>query len=310
MPILPGLIANSGGSQPTPPTGLFSSATTVSSFTLNWTPPDFLGKLTPIRYVVSLYDSSGSLLNSSHKTANYPATSVVVDGLAEGTTYSVRMRLENSSGIFSALSAPSANITTAVTPPPPPPQPAEPTWYCSQNAVGNGASFFTSSTNESISRCDSYAIACSTSGYPGTPSIPSCPVDPPPDPGPTPTCANSCGAYGPYGSCQTGGGYYGAQYSTRTCSISGCTTTRSRSCCIAYCGPWGLWINDRGGQYRNRSCLAADCSTYNESQVRCNVRSTTNCTSCTTRRPYRRTCTTTTTNSDCSQTSTSSTQSC
>ena len=310
MPILPGLIANSGGSQPTPPTGLFSSATTVSSFTLNWTPPDFLGKLTPIRYVVSLYDSSGSLLNSSHKTVNYPATSVVVDGLAEGTTYSVRMRLENSSGIFSALSAPSANITTAVTPPPPPPPPppSSTTWFCTINSVGAGVSSYPSNQDETGAICNSYAISCSTSGYPGAPSIPTCTTNPPPGPEPVPSCAEACGPYGSYGSCING-----TQYSTRTCSGNpSCQETRSRTCCTPKCGDFGPWTRiTSDGEIRSRTCLRSDCTTYTESETRCVSRVTTSCGTC--RRVRGRgtqTCTTVSTYRDCSQSTTSFARSC
>jgi hypothetical protein len=310
MPILPGLIANSGGSQPSAPTGLFSSATTVNSFTLNWTPPEFIGKLTPVRYVISLYDSSGSLINANHRTVNYPTNNFVVDGLAEGTTYSVRMRLENSSGIFSDLSTSSGNITTAVTPPPPPPPPTNPTWFCSQNAVGNGASTFTSSTNQSDSRCDSYAISCSTSGYPATPSIPACPVDPPPG---DPTCTASCGSYSSWGGCQS---MYvgGIQYRTRTCTRTNCTTytqTDSRSCCNTSCGSWSAWRGVAPGvEQRTRTCQREDCSNYTDSEVRCTPRSVDNCGACSRTRPFRRTCTVTFFFSDCTSSTGSYTTSC
>ena len=42
MPIVPGLIANSGGSEPTPPFGIFATTTTTNSFTISWTAPVFL----------------------------------------------------------------------------------------------------------------------------------------------------------------------------------------------------------------------------------------------------------------------------
>jgi hypothetical protein len=312
MPILPGLIANSGGSQPSPPTGLFSSATTINSFTLNWTPPEFLGKLTPVRYVISLYDSSGSLINLSHRTVNYPANTFVVDGLAEGTTYSVRMRLENSSGIFSELSAPSANITTAVTPPPPPPEPppSVTTWFCTINSVGAGVSSYPSNQNETGAICNSYAISCSTSGYPGAPSIPACPVDPPPG---EPTCTARCGPYTAYGSCQILYSTGGLRYRTRTCTRANCTTyteTDSTVCCIATCGAWSSWSGGQGGQSRTRTCQRSDCSTYTETETRCGVRTTTSCGSCSRTRPFRRTCTVTTTNADCTTSRSSYSESC
>ena len=313
MPILPGLIANSGGSQPSAPTGLFSSGTTVNSFTLNWTPPTFLGKLTPVRYVISLYDSSGSLINASYRTVNYPANNFVVDGLAEGTTYSVRMRLENSSGIFSELSAPSANITTAVTPPPPPPEPppSVTTWFCTINSVGAGVSSYPSNQNETGAICNSYAISCSTSGYPAPPSIPSCPVDPPPG---EPTCTASCGSYSGWGACQISFGTGGQQYRTRTCTRTDCTTytqTDSRVCCNTFCSSWSAWKGVAPGvEQRTRTCQRTDCSTYTDSEVRCTPTSVDRCGACSKTRPFRRTCTVTFYFADCTSSTGSYTQAC
>ena len=291
MPILPGLIANSGGSQPTPPTNLSFSSITTTAFTLTWTQPVFIGKISPIRYIVSLYDSSGSLLNANYKTVNYPATSLSIDGLSEGTTYSARIRLENSVGIFSDLSASSGNVTTAVTPTPPDPGGGCP-------AAGT-VLFQTACTANYIYRtiadgsCGSYndSISCGT--------VP---------PG-EPTCTAECGSYGSYGSCQSG-----TQYRTRTCTRTNCTTytqTQSRTCCTPSCGSWGPWVTVASdGQQRTRTCLRSDCTTYTESEIRCSATTRTSCGACSTRRPFRRTCTTTTISSDCSQSSSSSTQAC
>ena len=309
MPILPGLIANSGGSQPSPPTGLFYSNVTVNSFTLNWTPPDYLGKLTPIRYVISLYDSSGSLLNSSHKTVNYPASTVVVDGLAEGTTYSVRMRLENSSGIFSELSAPSANATTAVTPPPPPPSPPGSTWFCSYNGTDGRARTEQSSDLTDTSGCD-YAVVCSTSGYPEYPGYVGCTSPPPPG---EPTCTASCGSYSAFGGCTSIGAGGGVQYRTRTCTRTNCTTytqTDSRDCCSQQCGAWSNWVGDSFGSTRSRTCQRSDCTTYTEIDRRCQSFTNVSCGACSRTRPFRQTCTTTTGRTDCTTSSTTSTRSC
>jgi len=296
MPILPGLIANSGGSQPTPPTNLSFASITTSSFTLTWTEPVFIGKITPLRYVISLYDSSGSLLNASYRTTNYPATSATIDGLSEGTTYSTRIRLENSVGIFSDLSVSSGNVTTAITPPPPPPGGECP-------AAGT-VLYQTACTANYIYRtiadgnCGTYndSISCGT-----------------PPPG-EPTCVADCGPYGPYGSCQIQFGTGGLKYRTRTCTRADCTTftqTQSTVCCAAFCGPWSSWTASTGGvQERSRTCQNADCTTRTETEIRCTVRTTTSCGSCSRTRPFRRTCTTTTINADCSSSSTSFTQSC
>jgi len=300
MPILPGLIANSGGSQPSPPTNLLISSATTNSFLLNWTAPSFLGKIDPIRYIISLYDSSGSLINASYRTVNHPATSFTVDGLSEGTTYSVRMRIENSVGIFSDLSDSSGNVTTAVTPPPPPPpEPGEP---CP--AAGT-VLFQTACTANYIYRtiadgnCGSYndSVFCG--------SLP---------PG-EPTCIEGdCGPYGPYGACQISFGTGGQQYRTRTCTRANCTTytqTQSRICCTTFCSSWSAWTRvGPGTDRRTRTCQNTDCSTYTDSEVRCTPRSSDSCGPCSRTRPFRRTCTVTFFFADCTSSTGSYTQAC
>lgn len=298
MPILPGLIANSGGSQPTPPTNLLISSATTSSFLLNWTAPSFLGKIDPLRYVISLYDSSGSLINASYRTVNHPATSFTVDGLSEGTTYSVRMRLENSVGIFSDLSASSGNATTAVTPPPPPtPDPGEPCPAAGTELSRTGciANYIY------ITIADGNCGSTQTSQYCGA----GAPTDP--------TCTASCGSYSSWGGCMDMFAGGGVQYRTRTCTRTNCTTytqTDSRSCCQPQCNPWSSWAGDSNAQSRSRTCFRSDCSSYTETEQRCRAQSETNCGSCSRTRPFRRTCTTTTVSSSCAVSTTSSTQGC
>ena len=62
------------------------------------------------------------------------------------------------------------------------------TWYCTLNATDEQHQW-TSATDVSASSCDSYAIACSTSGYPAFPAIPVC--TPTPTPTPTPVTETS-----------------------------------------------------------------------------------------------------------------------
>ena len=298
MPILPGLIANSGGSQPTPPINLIISSGTTNSFLLNWTAPTFLGKIDPLRYVISLYDSSGSLINASYRTVNHPATSLTIDGLSEGTTYSVRMRLENSVGIFSDLSVSSGNVTTAVTPPPPPPpDPGEPCPAAGTELSRTGciANYIY------ITLADGNCGSTQTSQYCGA-GAPS-----------EPTCTASCGSYSAWGGCTSIGAGGGVQYRTRTCTRTDCTTftqTDSRNCCSQQCGSWSNWVGDSFGQTRSRTCQRSDCTTYTETEQRCQSFTTTSCGSCSRTRPFRRTCTTTVGRTDCTTSSTTSTQSC
>jgi hypothetical protein len=92
-----------------------------------------------------------------------------------------------------------------------------------------------------------------------------------------------------------------------------CNVTKSKEredCCVAGLVSCGNWLADLGSQYRVCTYKRADCSTYKETEIRCTVRSTTTCTSCTKTKPFRRTCTTTRTNADCTQTRTSASEAC
>ena len=122
MPIFPGLISNSGGNLPGPPTNIGLTTVSSSSLLATWTAPEYLGKHPLGNYIVSLYNSSGTLINESYAFVLYPATSLTISGLSASTTYSVKISLQNSIGLTSNLSASSPNASTsAVTPTPPPP---------------------------------------------------------------------------------------------------------------------------------------------------------------------------------------------
>jgi hypothetical protein len=122
MPIFPGLVANSGGNLPGPPTNIGLTTVSSSSLLATWTAPEYLGKHPLGNYVVSLYNSSGTLINESYAFVLYPATSLTISGLSASTTYSVKISLQNSIGLTSNLSVSSPNASTsAVTPTPPPP---------------------------------------------------------------------------------------------------------------------------------------------------------------------------------------------
>jgi hypothetical protein len=77
-------------------------------------------------------------------------------------------------------SVPTPSVPTPSVPTPSVPTPSAPTpsvatvWYCTTNYTNEAGGQYTSSTNDTGSSCGDYAIACSTSGYPGTPSIPNC----------------------------------------------------------------------------------------------------------------------------------------
>jgi len=88
-------------------------------------------------------------------------------------------------------------------------------------------------------------------------------------------------------------------------------TTETEACCTAglrYCD--STWTPTSGGSYRTCYYRRADCSTYTETEVRCTVKTTTSCTSCSRTKPFRRTCTTTTISSDCSSSRSSSSVAC
>lgn len=128
---------------------------------------------------------------------------------------------------------------------------------------------------------------------------------------PVAACINTADDYFvvvPWSACSGG---------TRTRTVGSrdiyCNETRTKEtekCCVAGLVSCGNWIADTGSQYRECTYKRADCSTYKETEIRCTVRSTTTCTSCTKTKPFRRTCTTTRINADCSQTKTSASETC
>ena len=73
------------------------------------------------------------------------------------------------------------------------------TYYCTTRSVAAGVSSYPSNQNETGSVCDSYATVCSTSGYPGAPTIPTCAPPPPPPPPPPPS--SGCTTPRPYPEC-------------------------------------------------------------------------------------------------------------
>jgi hypothetical protein len=131
---------------------------------------------------------------------------------------------------------------------------------------------------------------------------------------PAKTCTAGCGAYSAWGPCNILYSLGGERTRTRTCTRTNCSTyteTDSEPCCTPYCGPWSSWAASAPGiQERTRTCVRANCSSYSESEVRCTIRTTTTCGSCTTKAPFRRTCTTTTINSNCTTSSSSASQAC
>ena len=185
MPIFPVIVSNSGGNKPGPPTGIALTNAGSSSLNASWTAPDYTGKHPLSSYIISLYNSSGVLINASYATVSHPSTSTTITGLSSSTTYSIRVTLRNSINVDSDLSLASANATTSAPPPPPPPPPPT-VWYCSYNGTDGRAQTIQSSDLTDTSGCD-YAVVCSPTGYPAYPSYTGC-VAPPPPPPPPPGC--------------------------------------------------------------------------------------------------------------------------
>lgn len=96
-----GIIAKGGDRvAPSIPTGLFVSATTTNSFTVQWTAStDNVGVTGYEVYVDNVF------------YATTTSTSRTVTGRASGTTYSVKVRARDAAGNFSAFSS-SVNATT------------------------------------------------------------------------------------------------------------------------------------------------------------------------------------------------------
>lgn len=181
MPIFPALVSNSGGTQPGPPTAIGLTTAGAGSLQATWTAPEFLGKHPLTNYVILLFTGAGVLINDNYATVAHPATSLTVSGLSSSTTYSIRVRLQNSIGFSSDVSAASPNATTSSAPPPPPPPPVYTTWYCSYNGTDGRARTIQSSDLTDTSGCD-YAVVCSPFGYPEYPSYVGCAGPPPPPP--------------------------------------------------------------------------------------------------------------------------------
>lgn len=123
MPIFPAVVSGSGGNKPGTPTGITLTNAGSSSLNASWTAPEYTGKHPLSSYIISLYNSSGVLINASYATVSHPSTSTTITGLSSSTTYSIRVTLRNLINIDSDLSDFSSNATTSAPPPPPPPPP-------------------------------------------------------------------------------------------------------------------------------------------------------------------------------------------
>jgi hypothetical protein len=198
MPIFPALVSNSGGNKPEPPTGITLTTASTTSLNASWTAPVYTGKHPLLSYIISLYNSSGVLINASYATVSHPSTSTTITGLSSSTTYSIRITLRNSINIDSDLSLASSNATTsAPPPPPPPPPPTYSTWYCSYSGTDGRNRSIQSSDLTDTSGCD-YAVVCSPFGYPEYPGYVGCVSFPPPPPPPPPSggCPSTCDCCG------------------------------------------------------------------------------------------------------------------
>ena len=100
-----------------------------------------------------------------------------------------------SCGTTPTPTAPTPTAPTPTAPTPTVPTPTAPTptattvWYCTSNYTNEVGGQFEWDSNITGSVCGESAVACSTSGYPGTPSIPNCSPTPtaPTPTAPTPT---------------------------------------------------------------------------------------------------------------------------
>ena len=83
----------------------------------------------------------------------------------ESGTATARSRTDNCNNTYNESG--SYAVTRSCTPP-------AVVWYCTSNYVNGGGGQFTWDSNITGSVCGDYAYSCSTSGYPGTPTIPNC----------------------------------------------------------------------------------------------------------------------------------------
>ena len=109
---------------------------------------------------------------------------------------------------------------------------------------------------------------------------------------PVKTCTSGCGTYSAWSACSGG-----SRSRTRTCTRTDCSTysnVDSEACCTAGLRFCDAPVAVSGGSSKTCYYRRADCSTYTTTTITCTPRSTTTCTSCTKKAPFRKTCTTTT----------------
>jgi len=161
MPILG--INSAGGRKPGTPTSVSASAGDASA-TVSFTEPSNEGKTGTATYVAT---SSPSSLTGSSTTSP-----ITVSSLSNGTAYTFTVIANTPYGVSSDTSSASGSVTPVAPPPPPPPPP--PTWYCSVTEVedGNTNRYHYTSSSDDYACSYTFAIVCSTSGYPAYPNVP------------------------------------------------------------------------------------------------------------------------------------------
>jgi hypothetical protein len=118
MPIFPALIANSGGNKSNAPTNIIlQNNSGASSLSASWTNPAYTSKHPIASYIISLYNSAGTLINENYATVAAPTLTATLTGLSTSTSYYIRVRIRNSANVDSDLSAQSATASTSPTAP-------------------------------------------------------------------------------------------------------------------------------------------------------------------------------------------------
>lgn len=272
-PLLLGALG--GGNYADPPINVSATQASSSSITVTWAHglQTTSGKGTPLSYVVTSYNSSGTAISTVAGSIAYPAASTTITGLSASTTYKFSVRLINS--VATSAESVQASATTASSgggtpPPPPPPPPAGPD--CTTCVDGQSAPY-----EDFDSSCTSgkrYYITCYTDSTQGCSYYPIAQGCVPT--GSTTTDCTTC-VFGTYSDTIADSSCASGTRNVTVCATDvGCPNTQTLgSCttptCTAGCGSYGSYDATCGActtsRSRTRTCTRTDCTTYTQTQT-------------------------------------------
>jgi titin len=164
--VMPAAAAQSTG-VPSLPTGVSATAG-VASATVTWTPPVNAGNSAISNYVVVAM--SGGALTGNSVNVPAPATSVTINGLSAGTTYTFVVHAFNGTG-DSGASIPSNAITPSAAAPPPASAPGVPTGVTAVAGNSSATVAWNAPASNGGSPIQSYNVVALSGGSPSGVSV-------------------------------------------------------------------------------------------------------------------------------------------